>query len=263
MRENQGYFALVQYSEYPERAEFVNIGVVLFANISPFVFTKFVERARRIERVFSKGPGAHFRYLKESLKSRLMFEFSSGWSPERVCRFIEQRSGKVRLSPARSVFVKEPLDTINQLFEDLVGELPQQKIGQRIGTRLKHEFQLQGVENLLDRPQPILLPYGVEIKAPYGYQNGSYNLIQAVALDGDPDHALERASPHMIEGRLLFEATKETEQKRLVVVADVSGQDTAFVNMVADQMENHAVRFYRMDHIDPLVADIRKNVTVQ
>ncbi|WP_366664020.1 DUF3037 domain-containing protein, partial [Mesorhizobium sp.] len=45
IRESQGYFSLVQYSEFPERAEFVNIGVIVFAHGS--VFVKFSHRARR------------------------------------------------------------------------------------------------------------------------------------------------------------------------------------------------------------------------
>jgi hypothetical protein len=30
----------------------------------------------------------------------------------------------------------------------------------------------------LDKPEVITLPEGIEVSAPYGYQNGSYNLIK-------------------------------------------------------------------------------------
>lgn len=260
MREKQGYFSLIQYSEYPERAEFVNIGVVLFADVNPFVFSKFVERPSRIERVFRSRPGAHFRDISNSLKDRLALEFASGWSRESIDRFIDLRSGKVRLLPARSIFVENPKEVVKRLFDELVGELPQQTYGMRANTKLKEQLRLRGVEGLLQKPHPIVLPSGVEVKAPYGYQNGSYNLIKAISLDGGPDRALEKASPHMIEGRLLFDATRAAERKRLVIVGDVDELGSGFINMVADQMERHDVTFYRLDQIDPLVSDIRKNV---
>ncbi|UVK43273.1 DUF3037 domain-containing protein [Mesorhizobium sp. AR07] len=263
MREHQGYFSLIQYSEYPERAEFVNIGVVLFADVSPFVFSKFVERPSRVERVFRSNPGVHFRNIRDSLKDRLALEFARGWNRDSVDRFIELRSGKVRLLPARSIFVESPQDAVKRLFDDLVGELPQQTYGRRAGTKLKEQLRLQGVEGLLQKPDPILLPSGVEVKAAYGYQNGNYNLIKAVTLDGGPDHALEKASPHMIEGRLLFDATRAAEQKKLVIVGDVDELDSDFVNMVADQMERHDVTFYRLDEIGPLIVDIRKNAAIR
>lgn len=263
MREHQGYFSLVQYSEYPERAEFVNIGVVLFADVSPFVFSKFVERPSRVERVFRSRPGAHFRNISNSLRDRLALEFAGGWNRDSVDRFIELRSGKLRLLPARSVFVEDPKEVISRLFDELVGELPQQIYGMRANTKLKEQLRLQGVESLLQKPDPILLPSGVEVKAPYGYQNGSYNLIKAVSLDGGPDRALEKASPHMIEGKLLFDATRMAERKKLVIVGDVDELDSSFVSMVADQMERHEVKFYRLDQIDPLITDIRKNMAIR
>ena len=52
MSEAQGYFSLVQYSEIPERAEFVNIGVILFASALPHVLSKFSQRPRRAEKAF-------------------------------------------------------------------------------------------------------------------------------------------------------------------------------------------------------------------
>lgn len=260
MRENQGYFALVQYSEYPERAEFVNIGIVLFANVSPFVFAKFVERPSRIERVFAISLGVQFRDLKDSIKHRLLHEFSREWSQSRVDKFIDMRSGKVRLSPARSIFVQDPHSEVDRLFNELVGELPRAEHGKRAKTKLKHQLAVSGVENLLDKPEPISLPSGIEVKAHYGYQNGSYNLIKAVSLHGSPDSALDRASPHMIEGKLLFDHSGAADRKKLVVVGDPADQEADFVALVEEQMRKHDVGFYRLDQLDPLVADIRKSV---
>lgn len=239
----------------------MNIGVVLFAKVSPFVFVKLAERPSRIERVFAISLGSQFRDLRDSIKHRLLNEFSSEWSHRRVDQFIEMRSGKVRLSAARSVFIEDPQAEVDRLFDELVGEgAPRAEHGTQAKTKLKQHFAMRGVENLLDRPRPVSLPSGIEVKAHYGYQNGSYNLIKAVSLSGSPDKALERASPHMIEGKLLFDHSGVAERKKLVVVGDVADQEPDFVQLVKEQMREHDVGFYRLDQIDPLVNDIRKSV---
>lgn len=258
IRESQGYFSLVQYSEFPERAEFVNIGVIVFAHGS--VFVKFSHRPRRAEQAFKIHLGNHFQHLKESMEDRLRYEFGNGWDREKIEKFIALRSGKIRLSPIRSVLVKDPDQLVGELFEKLVGEVPSSPRGQRLSTKLAQAFRSNGVEDFLVKPDPVHLSGGVKIEVPFAYQNGAFNLIDAVSLAGDPDKALNRASPHMIEGELLYQETALDRPARLVVVGDdAQVQDAGFVNMIADQMERHHVRFYTLNKIEPLVTDIRQN----
>ena len=258
MDDNQGYFSLVQYAEFPERAEYVNIGVVVFARSYPHVFVKFSQRPRRVQAAFNVNLGVHFDLLQVSLSNRLKVEFSKGWSKSSIEDFIKQRSGKVRLSPIRSVFVKDPSRSLDDLFAQLVGEAKPVVRGQRARTKLANALKVAGVDVLLEKPDPVQLSSGVKIDAQYGYQNGAFNLIEAISLAGDPDKALNKASPHMIEGGLLFR--ESLNQKRLVVIADeAESHDAGFIDMVSNQMEQHQVRFYTLSHIDPLVADIRAN----
>ncbi|MBP0439111.1 DUF3037 domain-containing protein [Tianweitania sediminis] len=261
MRENQGYFALVQYSEHPERAEFVNIGVVLFASRAPHISMRFAERPTRVDRVFDISVGSEFSDLKSAIRNKLMNEFSGGWDPERVKQFIQMRSGKVRLSTLRSILILGSMDEeLKILFDDLVGDILKPEHGAKARTKLKNQLALRGVEGLLDRPRPVSLPSGLEVKAHYGYQNGAYNLLKAVSLQGSPDSALDRASPHMIEGKLLFDHTGPTARKKLVVIGDVANQEASFIDLVEEQMHKHDVGFYRLDQIEPLVSEIRKSV---
>ncbi|WP_189343835.1 hypothetical protein, partial [Mesorhizobium sp. M8A.F.Ca.ET.218.01.1.1] len=62
--------------------------------------------------------------MKESMEDRLRHEFGSGWDREKIEKFVALRSGKVRLSPVRSVLVKDPEQLVSELFEKLVGEVP-------------------------------------------------------------------------------------------------------------------------------------------
>lgn len=215
-------------------------------------------RPRFVQAAFNVSLGSHFDLLQQSIKSRLHIEFSQGWRKDAIDTFILQRSGKVRLSPARSVLVEDPQDTLHKLFLDLVGEVTQATRRQKPRTKLASAFRQAGVEGLLEKPRPVHLANGIKIDAPFGYQNGAFNLIQPMSLAGDPDKALSKASPHMIEGSLLYRETMHG--KRLVVIADeAEDHDAGFVDMLRSQMEQHAVRFFTLDAIDPLVADIRTN----
>ncbi|MDZ7602392.1 MAG: DUF3037 domain-containing protein [Hoeflea sp.] len=261
MDKNQGYFAIVQYAEFPERSEFVNIGVVLFIDQAPYVLSKFGARVRRVQAAFNVHLGRHFVLQQESMKNRLTTEFGHGWRKEQIENFISLRSGKIRFSPLRSVLVDEPLIVIEQLFCDLVGDiLHPRKRRQRASSRLAETFKFKGVDELLYRPSPIELSGGVTISAQFAYQNGALNLIEAVSLSGAPEKALNRVSPHLIEGKLLSETNALLEPKRLVVVADNTDEhDRQFMDMLERQMKSHDVRFFKMDEIDSLVQDIRFN----
>lgn len=116
----QGYFSIVQYSENPERIEFVNIGIVLFSPFSPRVMMRFSESPRRVERVFGVSLGAHFQLLKQSLEHRLSHDFGGDWGREQIEKFIALRSGKVRLAPARSVLVDDAELTLSRLFGEVL-----------------------------------------------------------------------------------------------------------------------------------------------
>lgn len=258
MDTNQGFFSLVQYSEYPERAEYVNIGIVLYARLAPFVFARFSQRPRRVRAAFNVSLGAHFDRIQESLMNRLESEFRGGWKKEAIERFAQQRSGKIRLSPLRSVLVEDPHAVLDELFLRLVGEVKPQVRAVRARTKLATALKDAGVDSLLEKPSPVRLSSGVRIDAQYGYQNGALNLVEAVSLAGDPDKALNKVGPKMIEGSLLHQETFQS--KRLVVVADeAESQSHRFIEMLSSQMEQHHVRFYTLEQIGILAEDIRIN----
>ena len=255
----QGFYSLIQYSEFPERAEFVNVGIVLFSEHEPRVLVRFSDNDRRVQRVFGTNQSQHLRLLKESFEKRLFSDFHKQIDREALERFVAMRAGKMRLSAPKSVSVSEPNYTVTDLFEKLVGEPLLRKRLPAAHLKLRRQFKERGVEELLDRPEPVILPQGIVVKAPYGYQNGSYNLIKAISLRDNPEHALEAAGRHGIEGKWLSDATRGKHQKKLVIVGDVSGQEKRFVDAVAEVMRERNVTFYAMEDIDLLVADVEKN----
>lgn len=258
----QGYFSLIQYSEYPERNEFVNIGVVLYADVSPRVLVKFSPSSKRAQRMFGVHLGKHFDLQKQSMEDRIKSEFSLRWNKEEIDRFVSLRSGKIRLSNPKSVLVKNPEKVLQDLFSRLVGDINLRGRIPSAHSKLKKQFSQEGVESLLEKPEPILLSQGVTIKAPYAYQNGSYNLINAISLREEPDQAIEKAGKFAVEGNWLHDRQNDGN-KKLIIVADLEGQQPNFIAAVKELMERSHVDFYDFNSTGPLIEDIRKNVTIE
>jgi hypothetical protein len=255
----QGYYSLIQYAEYPERVEFVNVGVALFSRTHPHVLCMFARSSRRLDAAFRVHGLSFLKEAQESLQRRLYREFSRHWTLERIELFARQRMGKLRMLPPRSVVSEQPAETLKVIFGQLVDDKPRKVRREHVTTKLKHELVGYGVENLLERPLPVELPQGVTLRAPYAYQNSRYNFISGVSLTKDPDVALANASAQAIKGAWLWNDTGLERPSKLVVVADVDGQEDTFVKNVSDMMQDHKVGFYRLSDVAELAADIRKN----
>lgn len=261
MMKNQGYFSIVQYSEHPERLEFVNIGVVIFHNDTSHVSFKVSEKPNRINSAYGVNMGAHYKYLKNWIEAKLVNDFSGGMpSIEKLNAFMSMRAGKLRMSPAKSIFIQDLNRDIDELFDTLVEPLKSKsKRKGRADIKLKKLFKFAEVEGLLEKPEPVNLK-NFSINPDYGYQNGNYNFIKSVSLHGDPDKALDKVSNYAVRGKILYEHFSLIEPKRLVVVGDDEGQDDDVVDEISSIMSNHAVSFYPMSKVSPLVTDIKKNV---
>lgn len=118
MIDAQAYFSLVQYGEMPERAEYVNVGVVLFARAAPYVLSKFVASSRQADSNIHRP--SFFKDMVESLRCRISAEFQKDWTLESVSRFVETRTGNLRLLQPRSVLAENPIDVIEDLYAKLV-----------------------------------------------------------------------------------------------------------------------------------------------
>ena len=169
----------------------------------------------------------------------------------------------MRLSQLLPILVEQPAADLDDLYYKLVGDDgPVQRLP-KVAAELKKKFERAGVAEYLQKPDPIELPEGVTIEAPYGYRNGVYNLIDPVRLSGDPHHALERASRRAIEGQWLHRHSIDMGRpQRLIVVGELSGQEPAFADAVATMLAQHEVKMFDLRNVEPLVEDIRRNAPV-
>lgn len=255
-----GYYAIIQYSETPESGEFVNIGVALFSSQGKRADVRFSPSARRIKRLFGNGPTPQkYQHLTESFERSIAAEIQSGRSKEQLDKFIRMRTGKIRMTPLRSVLVSDRMLTLQELFDSFVPEPPSGPArGPKVQTLLKKTLEEHKVIQFLDeKPQPVHLFDGVSISAPFGYQNGAYNLIYPVSLKEDLGAAVDNAAPLAIRGQQLWE--RSMQQKRLIVVGDWDGPEKKDLVEVNKILKDHEVGFYEIDSLEPLFADIRKS----
>ncbi|MCA3642347.1 MAG: DUF3037 domain-containing protein [Methylobacterium sp.] len=247
------FFSLIQYSEFPERGEFVNVGVALFGGRPP-ALVRFGQNVRRVQKMFGPDAGADIRTQFKAIEGRILSGFSGKVTRENVDRFIAMRAGNVRLSPARAVSCDDPVVTLNSLFSRFVEDKGPASRLPRPNRELTERFQLNGVVELLEKPEPFPLPQNVLVKADYGYQNSSYNYIKAISLRSDEIQAVEVAGKHAVIGSWL---AREYSSKKLVVVADAGDKDDIFLNGIGGMMRDNGVDFYTMDQVNLLAEQIK------
>jgi hypothetical protein len=257
----QGYYSVLQYLPFPERFEFVNVGVVVFAPEAQSIEIIAAPDYARIAKLFGKPDKNHLRASIDSIARRLNSEFGK-WSRESVSRFAAMRAGKIQMSAPLPILIDESPATIAaKLFDEMVAETPKQVRASQARVAFKKRLEGAGVIHLVDSsPAPVTLPQGVTIKVPFAYQNGAYNLIDPVRLAGPVDEALKNASARAIEGRWLFEHSNlMAHPQRLVVVGDLSSQSDAFASSLEKVMRENEVRFYDFERVDELIDDIRRH----
>lgn len=260
-----GYYALLQYSAVPERQEFLNFGV--FLAVPGLDFAQFIvaENSSRISRFFDGVPKARFDSIKRGFGNRLLIEYRRRRSIDGMMELSRQLANEFRISEPLPIAVEDARSDLEKLFKELVGDdsVPIRK--KRIATRLRDAFIDSRVVQYLDEsPAPVDIPEArVTISAPFGYQNGAYNLIDGVRISGNASDDMKEVGRRAIEGGLLWKHFENRpNKKRLVVVGDFSNHDHQFYDAVGELLEENHVRLYRMDSLKPLLEDIADNASL-
>lgn len=159
-----------------------------------------------------------------------------------------------------SVRVEEPTGELNRLFKRLVGD-HQRRTHNRIQRLLAQTFARNKITHLIREKVEVPLPlFERPITAPFGFQNGRFNLIQATTFAGHVmSGILARAGQFALEGELLF-GTPDPKlgPLQLVVVAQF-GPDQADVFQAVHQIfEEKRTRLYKLEEADELVQAIRQ-----
>jgi len=260
MKRLKGYYSLIQFCPKPERLEYVNVGVLLSVPETGYWNIKYSSSPNRVQKLFGRQNDAHYKMVLNVFNERLKYEFSQFIDNDAFELFAHKRANELRLTELKPISVISEKECLFELFEELVGEEEKIKRAKSARIKLKNAFEKANVMQWLDKPEVISLPGGIEVSAPYGYQNGSYNLIDSIRLDQNKMmEALKEAGRCELEGKLLkkhFE--KPNELKTLIVVGDFKNQSDDFYREIKDIVRNN-VRLYRLDNLNPLLNDIEQN----
>jgi hypothetical protein len=264
MMRHAGYYALLQYSPVPERQEFLNFGILLIVPSLDFSEVAIANGSSRMERIFDGISKCRFEDEKRGFGNRVKIEYARKRSLSSLNELGQKLANDFRLSELRPVAVEEPIQELRKLFSILVGDEQPKKRDKRISVKMREAFVAKRIVQYLEIPPPIEIPEaGVQINAPYGYQNGAYNLIDGVRISGNSSEDMKETGRRAIEGGLLWKHYENSpDKKRLIVVGDFSKHEDKFYHAVGDLLAENNVRLYRLDSLDPLIEDIKDNASL-
>jgi hypothetical protein len=118
---SKGYYSILQYVPDVERAEGVNVGVVLICPARNFLKVRTTKDNNRVVRFFGTNAGfdaQRLTILKQALEERI----TAIQTLEEFQRFVETRANHLRLIAPRPIKLAEPEAELDRLFVALVEE---------------------------------------------------------------------------------------------------------------------------------------------
>lgn len=254
MNDEKLSYTIIQCSPHPESFEFVNVGVIVFDARNSKYKLKCTSDFSRVKAAFDVPNLSFLKMALPDFVDRCVFEYSKSGSSIFNKDFNAKAVNVFRTTSVMPIMGKDVEALANSLYQELVARKLPNKRRQRIETRLSEELSDAGVLSLLDkRPAAVNLPqYGIDIKAAFGYQNGTYNLIDPARFD-EPENALREAGKRILEGRSLA----ETVDHRLIVVGDFGEQPENFVSSVMSDFRDAKVEIFSFKDVDRLAEKIR------
>ena len=264
MKAEVGYYSIIQFCPDIARHEAANVGLVLVCNSrrSPLVCTSPV--IGRVRRFFQDAaPDVdRLRVVLKSIERRLLAEPGTFLGPEELRRFAATLGNYMRLTPPEAVALRTtPEELLVRLYEQLVGGRTARSAAKKHDL-LAAALAAEPLSPLIERdPKVILLNFAKPFTAPYGYQNGTFNLIKPVRFNGlRPTELVKRAGQYAFEGDLISRTTDPTYGKlKLIVVGQFTAAQHGIVGEVGRVLEQNHAAFYRSTQIDALVREIREN----
>ncbi len=254
-----GAYAAIQFSPFPEKLEFVNVGAYLRVPEMSYADFRVNSSPARVEKLFGHVSKAHFKVAVEAFCDRLRSDPKLLYNEDAFERFSSLRANNIRFTKSQKVVVEgSPQLKLEELYETLVGTVIKPPRTPKIKSVLRERFLRAGVFDLLDKPAPVELPQGVRIDAPFAFQNGAYNLIDPIRITSNLNESLDNIGRRAIEGAWLHVHSRRSGRPtNLVVVGDFSASGEEFYKAVRNQLASNQVNLHRFDELNPLFEQIR------
>lgn len=262
MNPTKGYYSIVQFCPDLARREKVNIGVVLLVPERAFLQARMVSDNERVKHFFgTSGDDAKMlTEFKKSFAARIEAEHGGITTVESFKKFIDTRGNQIHLTEPAFVKVRECQETTNSLFGQLVGGKPRTAKRESFAKSLEKRFDSAGLADIVCKditiPVPIL---NKETKVPFGFQNGSFHLLQPVTFEaGKEETNFNRACKYSTEGRI-FQEHPDDEYGQLMfnVIGRFASQSDPSIPIVRNVLAQSNVRLHLDHELASLIDEIR------
>lgn len=257
----KGYYSIIQYCPDASRLEAVNLGVALFCPEPRFLQASFGRSRSRVSCLFGKQDWDFIALQQSAIEDRFNSERQAFQKLHDLENFIARRANAVTMTPPRFVKVDDPKQELESLLRQMVGsQAPAAPKVPNIAAELGGLLQTAGVSSRLRKDvvvHPPALPK--PFRAPFAYQNGRLNLIEAIRFDSETATTeFNKASAKAVEGRFLSDyRDPEFGALSLVVVGRFSGGQVRERETAKAVFEKNGVPLYTLDALGPLIEEIR------
>jgi len=258
MNFSKGYYSLIQYCPDPGRQEAANIGVLLFCPDRDFLSVRMSNDNARVRQFFG-CESKHWRQInlfKAGIVERFSREARQIKSLDQLQDFIDQQANLIRITDPRPMRVTAPEANLEKLFDQLVGKDASRTTRKRFSTVVAERFNRNDLKPKLKEDIPVELPDfpKKQVRFPFGFQNGNFNVIQPVSFTTDSsDDSVDRACRLGAEGDSLANYCDETwGPMELIVVGRFKSTEDPARQSVRDYLESHNVKLYTDDKLNDL-----------
>ena len=250
MPETAGYYSLIQYCPDPLRLEAANVGVVLLRPAPFWLDVRMAQRNRRITRFFEQDDYdiSRIRSMKTALRDRIVTGGEID-SPATFATFASLQCNLLRLTaPLGCRVAEEPAQTLDRLFDSLIGEEQRQTNVVGVKRRLRDGFASQELlGRVVQEDVKVMVPRFERVREfPFAWQNGSTNLIEPVRFGTDDARSIEATASRLaVEGQSLAEEPPDGfDECEVHLVAEFAAKARQFQSIVRKIVEPHKVQFF-------------------
>ena|SRR5690554_7517192 len=117
-----GYYSLIQFCPVLERAERLNVGVLLFCPGRNYIATRMLPNSQRIQSIFGHDSvdEKRFTMVLQGLFDRISIEKDRVQTLGDLKAFIRTRANNLRLTAPNPIRVTNPKEQLTSLFDELV-----------------------------------------------------------------------------------------------------------------------------------------------
>ena len=118
----KGYYSILQYVHNLERAEAINVGVLLLCSDKNFLEIQTTTSLKRLKAFFGSDniDTNRLKIALQAFSERIEIIAQQNPSTDILNHFINTRANNLRLIPLRSMVVFDPKQDLLKLFEQLV-----------------------------------------------------------------------------------------------------------------------------------------------